>query len=94
MPENPYQPPQEADTPWRPAPAQLPWALAGLVVGLFAGPVLLAILVVEMHEYHDPPLAEELRRAWRGAVVFAGIGAGLGSLLGALARNLLFWRRL
>ena len=94
MSTNPYQPPQAVNATWRPAPAQLPWALGGLALGLAASPFLLVALVVSMHEYHDPPIAEELMRAWRGALVLTMIGGVLGALCGALARNILFWRRL
>jgi len=93
MPENPYQPPKEVNETLMPAPAQLPWAMAGLVAGLAAGPLLTVILTAEMHEYYDPPLTEEFARAWPATVVLSGITAVLGSLFGALARNLLFWRR-
>lgn len=94
MPTNPYQTPQEVNATWRPVPTQLPGTLGGLPLGLAASPFLWVALVVSMHEYHDPPIFEELVRAWRGALVLAVMGAALGALCGALARNLLFWRSL
>jgi len=91
---NPYEAPKELNAAWRPAPAQLPWALVGLVGGLIAGPLLTVLLVFGMHEDHDPPLTQELLRGSPLVVVFTVFGGGLGALFGALARNLLFWRRL
>jgi hypothetical protein len=65
-----------------------------MVLGIGSGAAAWVYLSWGMHEEFDPPLLEELARTWPGAVIFAAYAGLLGALLGALLRNLLFWRRL
>ena len=95
MEPNPYQSPPIAKDAYR-----LPWAkpakpwlipLVGLVTGLATGPICWVVLMVSMHEEHDPPLAQQFFRAWYGAVpitLFAGFfGAWLGFVWTIIAKR-------
>lgn len=89
MNENPYEASRcPADIRAPQLIVHYPCALAGLGLGIVCGPPVLVLLAVLSHEYHDPPLAEQLADSWPGFLIFSGasglFGLCFGGLLGAL----------
>ena len=53
-------------------------------MGFAAGAVCWFLWHLWMHEYHDPPLSEELARNWKGGLFFSTATGLFGYLFGAL----------
>ena len=83
MDQNPYQAskwPAEVHEPL--TASHHGWLMAGLVMGIVAGPIVWLLLLASMHEYHDPPLSEQIAEAWPGMIPFTAICAMFGACFG------------
>src|SRR5687767_98636 len=84
MSDDPYESPRGPAEPRTALAPQFPWLwpLLGIAIGLLSAPICWLILLVSMHEDHDPPLAHEISRAWLGLFPVAAFTAWVGFCFG------------